>query len=50
MMYERTGQQGYLDRATAWRRYFVEDYRNCVGSEYASFCYDRDAFGATVRV
>ncbi len=46
MMYERTGEAGYLDRATAWRRYFVEDFRSCVGGEYASFCYDRDAFGA----
>jgi len=46
MMYERTGQQGYLDRATAWERYFEEDYRSCVGGEGASFCYDRDAFGA----
>jgi hypothetical protein len=45
-MHTRTGQAGYLDRATAWRRYFVEDYVACVGGEYASFCYDRDAFGA----
>ena len=46
MMYERTGEQGYLDRASAWARYFIEDYAACVGDEYASFCYDRDAFGA----
>lgn len=46
MMFERTGEQGYLDRATAWRRYFVEDFASCVGGESASFCYDRDAFGA----
>jgi hypothetical protein len=46
VMHQRTGQQGYLDRATAWARYFKEDYRACVGGSYASFCYDRDAFGA----
>jgi hypothetical protein len=46
MQYRRTGEMGYLDRATAWARYFKEDYRQCVGSEGASFCYDRDAFGA----
>ena len=46
MMHRRTGQQGYLDRAAAWARYFKEDYLDCVGGEYASFCYDRDAFGA----
>jgi hypothetical protein len=46
MMYLRTGQEGYHDRAAAWARYFKEDYRNCVGGEYASFCYDHDAFGA----
>jgi len=46
MMYLRTGQEGYQDRAAAWARYFKEDYRSCVGGEYASFCYDHDAFGA----
>ena len=46
MMHVRTGDAGYLDRADAWARYFIEDYRNCVGDPYASFCYDRDAFGA----
>src|SRR5262249_51910072 len=46
MMYRRTGQPGYLDRARAWARYFKQDYRSCVGSQYANFCYDRDAFGA----
>jgi hypothetical protein len=46
MMHARTGEAGYLDRANAWRRYFVEDYAACVGGEGANFCYDRDAFGA----
>lgn len=46
MMYRRTGQKGYLDRANAWARYFKQDYRSCVGDQYRNFCYDRDAFGA----
>src|SRR5262249_29173591 len=46
LMSLRTGQPGYQDRASAWARYFKEDYRNCVGDPGASFCYDRDAFGA----
>ena len=47
MMYQRTGEPGYLDRAQAWARYFKQDYRVCVSSDpYWSFCYDRDAFGA----
>jgi hypothetical protein len=44
MMYLRTGQQGYLDRARAWARYFINDYRQCVGSSGTDYCYDRDAF------
>jgi hypothetical protein len=46
MMYRRTGQKGYLDRALAWARYFKQDYRTCVGSQYNNFCYDRGTFGA----
>src|SRR6185503_9509165 len=46
MMWLRTGQAGYRDRAAAWARYFKEDYRNCVGTDGTTFCYDRDAFGA----
>ncbi|MEZ4222380.1 MAG: hypothetical protein R3B13_15690 [Polyangiaceae bacterium] len=46
MMSIRTGKPGYADRAKAWARYFKEDYRSCVGGNYASFCYDREAFGA----
>ncbi len=46
MQSQRTGQPGYLDRANAWRRYFVEDYNACIGGESANFCYDKDAFGA----
>ena len=45
MMYQRTGQRGYLDRATAWANYFKNSYRNCVGDQYHNYCYDRDAFG-----
>ncbi|MEM6989547.1 MAG: hypothetical protein AAF721_03590 [Myxococcota bacterium] len=46
MMYERTGEPGYLDRAHAWARYFKEDYGACTGSADWNFCYDLDAFGA----
>ena len=46
MMYIRTGEPGYLDRAEAWARYFKEDYRNCVGGDGYSYCYDYNAFGA----
>jgi hypothetical protein len=46
MMYQRTGNPVYLNRANAWARYFKEDYRACVGGSGASFCYDRDSFGA----
>jgi hypothetical protein len=45
-MYQRTGERGYLDRASAWRRYFVEDYVACNGTESYTFCWDRDSFGA----
>jgi hypothetical protein len=44
--YRRTQQKGYLDRATAWAAYFKHDYRACVGGGSASFCYDKEAFGA----
>src|SRR5262249_18136716 len=40
MMYRRTGQQGYLDRASAWARYFKSDYGQCVGSSTQPYCYD----------
>lgn len=45
MMYRRTSQGGYLDRANAWARYFKNDYRNCVGNPDLNFCYDRSNFG-----
>lgn len=38
--YCRTGQQGFLDRAIAWTRYFKEDYRQCVGTNNRTYCYD----------
>jgi chitodextrinase len=44
MMYLRTGQKGYLDRAQGWLRYFKNDYRQCVGTYGYSFCYDQDSF------
>ncbi|MGH7495720.1 MAG: FlgD immunoglobulin-like domain containing protein [bacterium] len=45
MMYLRTGEPGYLDRARAWARYFKEDYRKCIGTSfYSTFCHDRDGF------
>lgn len=46
MMYQRTGNTVYLNRANAWARYFKEDYRTCVGASGSDFCYDRDSFGA----
>ena len=46
IMYRRTNEPGYLDRAKAWLRYFEEDYRSCVGGAYADFCRDKDGFGA----
>lgn len=45
MMYRRTGQKGYLDRAQAWLRYFKEDYRACAGTSGATFCHDKAQFG-----
>ncbi len=44
MMYLRTGQNGYLERAQAWARYYKEDFRNCIGNQYNTFCRDRDGF------
>ncbi len=46
MMYQRSGNPVYLNRAKAWARYFREDYRSCVGASEENFCFDRDAFGA----
>lgn len=45
MMFMRTGQRGYLDRARAWARYFKEDYRACVGDPSFTLCSDHDRFG-----
>jgi hypothetical protein len=45
MMYLRTGENGYLDRATEWARYFKEDFRACNGGSYSNYCYDLNAFG-----
>ncbi|MBI2449113.1 fibronectin type III domain-containing protein [Candidatus Pacearchaeota archaeon] len=45
MMYLRTGENGYLDRANAWARYFKDDYRNCVGSPSLTFCNDKAGYG-----
>jgi hypothetical protein len=45
IMYVRTGEGGYLDRATEWARYFKEDFRACKGGSYSNYCYDLSAFG-----
>lgn len=45
-MHLRSGQTGYFDRASAWRRYFLEDYRACVGGSSYTYCWDRENFGA----
>src|SRR5437016_4934097 len=42
MMYRRTGLPFYLNRATAWARYFKNDYRTCVGDPDRNFCYDKN--------
>jgi len=44
MMYYRTGQKGYLDRAQAWARYFKEDYANCVGDSTRNLCFDQNSY------
>src|SRR5262245_5168037 len=46
MMYLRTGNSVYLNRATAWARYFKSDYLQCLGEKYATYCYDRNGFGS----
>jgi hypothetical protein len=49
MMYRRTGNPVYLNRAKAWARYFKDDYRTWVDpnpeGDYSSFTYDRNSFG-----
>ena len=44
VMYERSGELGYLDRADAWARYFKDDFATCVGSGEATWCYDVDVY------
>ncbi|MFZ5469619.1 MAG: hypothetical protein ACOZIN_09295 [Myxococcota bacterium] len=44
MMYRRSSQPGYLDRANAWARYFRDDYRQCIPSGGSNYCYDRDNY------
>ena len=39
------GQPGYLARAKAWARYFKDDYRQCVGERFYSYCRDGTNFG-----
>lgn len=46
MMYRRTGNSVYLNRAQAWLNYFKTNYRkDCSAFPSASFCYDLNAFG-----
>jgi hypothetical protein len=44
-MVKRGGNSVYSTRASAWLRYFKEDYRACAGDSYSNFCYDKNAFG-----
>lgn len=44
MMYRRSGNTVYLNRAKAWARYFKEDYRTNNTDPYASFTYDGAQF------
>lgn len=41
MMYRRTGNKVYYNRAAAWAKYFKNDYRQCVGTRDQTYCYDR---------
>lgn len=45
-MYRRTGNAIYLNRASAWARYFKSDYAQCSGGATYTYCYDRDGYGA----
>jgi hypothetical protein len=45
MMYRRTGNTVYLNRATAWANYFKNGYRQCLTGAGQNYCYDRDNFG-----
>ncbi len=45
MMYRRTGNTVYLNRAIAWANYFKNGYRQCTRGAGQNYCYDRDAFG-----
>lgn len=46
MMYRRSGNPVYLNRAQAWLNYFKNSYReDCTAFPNGSFCYDRGAFG-----
>lgn len=44
MLWRRTHRQGYFLRAQAWARYFRDDYQQCVGTKYNTYCYDKDGF------
>jgi len=45
MMYQRTGNGVYLGRATAWARYFKDEYRTACSGYYYNFCHDKDTYG-----
>ncbi len=44
MMFLRTGQKGYLDRAQAWADFDINRYGQCTGSSDRTLCYDEQAF------
>jgi hypothetical protein len=46
MMYRRTGNTVYLNRANAWARYFKDDYLQCIGNSNENFCFDKNGYGA----
>ena len=47
MMYRRSGNPVYLNRAQAWANYFKQSYRTaCAASDDRTFCYDHNQFGA----
>jgi len=45
LMYLRSGNTVYQNRAVQWARYFNDEYAQCVGVSTSTFCSDRDGFG-----
>jgi hypothetical protein len=50
MMYNRSGNTVYLNRAIGWARYFKDDYNQCVGSSNRTLCYDYSTYGILCHI